>query len=401
MLISGTTGIDLTGLPINNSGNTEVEGNLNLSGVGKRITCDFSNATESNKTAFQTNTTNSATVVGIVPNGTSTTAVSRIFNSSDVNNSSTGNFRISNDVGVWSSKFGTGSYLPLRFYTSDIDRMTIDTAGNVGIGTSSPANSKFNRTFTTQVTGTSSVAITAGDYSSGAASTVTAIESLGARGDGNGTFGGRFGASYRRTNGEVIPAGNTIGYYAFGGQWGTDVGYVSSKHLYTASICGVAEGAFTSSTAMATGISFRTGSTGESLGDVNTNYGTEKMRIDSSGNVLLTSATGALGYGTGAGGTVNQLTSKSTAVTLNKPTGQIFMNNAALAAGASVQFTVNNSMVKGVDNVFLTNNFGASYSIRVVDVNDGNFYILVKNESAGSLSDLVPINFTVIKGAQS
>ena len=32
--ISGTTGIDAGSLPVNNCGNTEVEGNLNLSGVG-------------------------------------------------------------------------------------------------------------------------------------------------------------------------------------------------------------------------------------------------------------------------------------------------------------------------------------------------------------------------------
>lgn len=192
--------------------------------------------------------------------------------------------------GLWSQNLsamviGNNSNAPIYILNDGTIKATLDTAGNLGLGTTSPANSKFGRTFTTQVTGAASVAITAGDYSSGAASTVTAVESLGARGDGNATFGGRFGASYRRNDGLTIPAGNTIGYYAFGGQWGTDVGYVPSKHLYTASICGVSEGAFTSATAMATGISFRTGPTGESLGDVNTTYGTEKMRL-SSGGVL-------------------------------------------------------------------------------------------------------------------
>lgn len=303
---------------------------------------------------------------------------------------------------------GAGNYGGyLQFLTTSqvgtiTERMRIDSAGNVGIGTSSPVNSKFNRTFTTQVTGSASVAITAGDYSSGAASTVTAIESLGARGDGNGTFGGRFGASYRRTIGEVIPAGNTIGYYAFGGQWGTDVGYTPSKHLYPASICGVAEGAFTSATAMPTGISFRTGSTGESLSAVNTTYGIERMRIDANGNVLVTSS-GGLGYGTGSGGTVTQLTSKSTAVTLNKPSGQIIMNNAALAAGATVLFTL--TLPISTSDILLVNIPVSSPSSNAYEVSSrtGNngAYIILKNISTITLAEAVVINFSVIKGANA
>ena len=75
---------------------------------------------------------------------------------------------------------------------------------------------------------------------------------------------------------------------------------------------------------------------------------TERVKIDSSGNVLVTSVAG-LGYGTGAGGTVTQATSKSTAVTLNKPTGQITTHNAALAADTTVSFLVNNSLITTSD----------------------------------------------------
>ena len=63
----------------------------------------------------------------------------------------------------------------------------------------------------------------------------------------------------------------------------------------------------------------------------------ERLRITSGGNVLVTSPAG-LGYGPGAGGTVTQATSKSTAVTLNKPSGQITMHNGSLGAGASAMF---------------------------------------------------------------
>jgi len=131
---------------------------------------------------------------------------------------------------------------------------------------------------------------------------------------------------------------------------------------------------------------------------------TERMRIDSSGNVLVTSAAG-LGYGTGSGGTVTQATSKSTSVTLNKPTGQITMNNAALATNTTVYFNFNNSLISTTDSLIVTkNNTGSSnqsYQIFVDLVASGSAIIAVKNTTAGSLSEALLINFAIIKGATS
>lgn len=131
--------------------------------------------------------------------------------------------------------------------------------------------------------------------------------------------------------------------------------------------------------------------------------GTERMRIDTSGNVNVTSPAG-LGYGTGAGGTVTQATSKSTAVTLNKPTGQITMHNEALAAGAEVGFALNNSLMQITDNLLITVNGNTPnywlYRVKVVS-STGSALIFVKNEGGGSVSDAVVLNFAVIKGATS
>jgi len=130
----------------------------------------------------------------------------------------------------------------------------------------------------------------------------------------------------------------------------------------------------------------------------------EKMRIDSSGNVLVTSPAG-LGYGTGAGGTVTQATSKATAVTLNKPTGQITMNAAALASNTTVSFTLTNSLIATTDNVVVTNAGGnggsPNYQIFVFIVQAGSCLIAVRNISGGSLSESVSISFALIKGASS
>jgi hypothetical protein len=131
-----------------------------------------------------------------------------------------------------------------------------------------------------------------------------------------------------------------------------------------------------------------------------TSIGVERARITVAGDVLVTGG-GGLGYGTGSGGAVTQATNKSTAVTLNKTTGQITMNNAALAGGATVAFQVNNSLVATSDNVIVTVGGFSNYSLSVYIGSAGNFTCKVTNTSGGSLSEALIINFAVIKGATS
>ena len=139
------------------------------------------------------------------------------------------------------------------------------------------------------------------------------------------------------------------------------------------------------------------------VGDVAT------FRSEGSGNWRCTgyqsNINDSLGYGIGAGGAVTQSTSKSTAVTLNKPCGQITMNNAALAAGAEVSFTVNNTLVTTSDSVLISPLWATvnpnNYQCRLTYVGGGAFGIAVKNISAGSLSEALIINFAIIKGATS
>ena len=121
------------------------------------------------------------------------------------------------------------------------------------------------------------------------------------------------------------------------------------------------------------------------------------------GGALVNGAAG-LGYGTGAGGTVTQATSKATAVTLNKPTGKITMNASALASNTAVTFLLNNSLL-GVNDVVVATCDGssmatrASYQVTCADTGSGNCALRVVNISAGSLSEAVAINFAIIKGA--
>jgi hypothetical protein len=122
----------------------------------------------------------------------------------------------------------------------------------------------------------------------------------------------------------------------------------------------------------------------------------ERMRIDSSGNVLVTNPAG-LGYGTGAGGTVTQGTSRTTGVTLNKPTGAITMFTAAGSATAA-SFTVTNSIVSATDTISLSQKSGTNlYNFIVTAVADGSFRITFYT-TGGTASDAPVINFNVIKG---
>lgn len=123
------------------------------------------------------------------------------------------------------------------------------------------------------------------------------------------------------------------------------------------------------------------------------------------GSNLVTSPTGSVGYGSGSGGVVTQLTSKSTAVTLNKPTGKIIMNNATLSNNGYVGFVLNNTAFSSNDNIIVNASGGAydisAYEVRAVYLSANVAGIYVKNVSGGSLSDALQINFTIIKGANS
>jgi len=120
------------------------------------------------------------------------------------------------------------------------------------------------------------------------------------------------------------------------------------------------------------------------------------------GNIIETSGV-AFGYGIGSGGTVTQLTSKGTAVTLNKPTGQITTSNAALAANTQVFFGLANSLI-GANDIIVAEVIGgvvsrSAYRIDCAANGVGQAVITITNVTGGSLSEAIILQFLLFKGA--
>ena len=131
----------------------------------------------------------------------------------------------------------------------------------------------------------------------------------------------------------------------------------------------------------------------------------ERLAITGTGNVLVTGG-GLLGYGVGSGGTATQSTNKATGVPINKPTGVITMNNAALAAGDSVEFQLQSTLINENSLIVLhiINNSVAnatSYRLKVICTYPGGAFLRLSNISSGSLSESVQFQFNIFQGAAS
>jgi hypothetical protein len=136
--------------------------------------------------------------------------------------------------------------------------------------------------------------------------------------------------------------------------------------------------------------------------------GTITLGGTSTGNIIATRAiagalgitssgpTAGIGYATGAGGAVTQITSRTTGVTVNTVSGAITLVSAA-GSTTPATFTVTNSAVAATDVVVLSQKSGTDlYDLSVSAVGAGSFNITF-NTKSGTTTETPVINFAVIK----
>jgi hypothetical protein len=288
----GTTGklVQNSSVTIDDSNNVGGLANLNFSGTGNRITGDFSNATIADRVMFQTSTVNGNTVIGGIPNGTSDITSFRAFDSADIANARFIEIRTATSQGdarINVDKSGTGTYLPLTFYTGGNERVRVDTSGNVGIGTSSTSSARLTVEGSTAAPNNFNALMLRNALDGGVAlifdnsvsNPLASIEAL-VTGTGVGTDDGilAFSTAANGTNLErmrIDSSGNVgIGTSAIAEKLDVNGNIFlrpASPIVYTGGT-----------------LTFQSGSASPLI--FNTNAGSERMRIDSSGNVGIGSS---------------------------------------------------------------------------------------------------------------
>lgn len=120
-------------------------------------------------------------------------------------------------------------------------------------------------------------------------------------------------------------------------------------------------------------------------------------------------ATQSLGFTTGGGGSVTQLTSRTTGVTLDAPSGEITLFAGTLAGHDADEFTLTNSFIGANDVIMVCIKSGCLaatrkyYQAHVVEVAVGSCVISIGNIDNATIpssgTDSPVLQFVVLKGA--
>jgi hypothetical protein len=149
-------------------------------------------------------------------------------------------------------------------------------------------------------------------------------------------------------------------------------------------------------------ISFTQAMTLDASGNLGIGTTSPSERLSVSGAIGATTtirssgATSGIGYATGAGGTVTQATSRTTGVTIDKVCGQITLVSAA-GSTSWQSFTVTNSAVASTDTIIVNQKSGTDlYQIFVTNIAAGSFRITFAT-TGGTTTEQPVFNFSVIK----
>lgn len=111
----------------------------------------------------------------------------------------------------------------------------------------------------------------------------------------------------------------------------------------------------------------------------------------------------AIGYLPGSGGTVAQVTVKTSTVTINRPSGLITTASATVTAAVIVSFAVNNTLVSVGDVIAINHQSGGTVGAYTINAAAGasQATIYIRNNTAGNLAEILNLNFALIKAARA
>jgi hypothetical protein len=180
----------------------------------------------------------------------------------------------------------------------------------------------------------------------------------------------------------------------------SSAGFIAQQGGVTASFLANANNELSLGTVSSHQVAIKTNNTDQVVvtpaGNVGIGTPTPPAKLGVAGGIRSTTATDGVGYGTGAGGTVTQLTNRTTPVTIDNVCGSITMFSAAGSTTAAT-FTVNNSAVNISDCIILSQRSGTNlYDLMVTAVAAGSFNITFRT-TGGTATDAPVINFAVIK----
>jgi hypothetical protein len=207
-------------------------------------------------------------------------------------------------------------------------------------------------------------------------------------------FGGVPALRLRRANGTgaaatAVASGDTIGEAQFTGYYVTGG---PAYDTFSASLRAVATENWTSAL-QGTQLVFKITPTGSATP-------LDSFWMGQDGSFL---SRGVLGYQTanGAGATVSQATSRTTGVTLNKPTGQITMFGPIAGASAGQTFTLTNSFITANDTVVCSVTDASVTGVYYFGVKVGTGLAKITMFNPGANVETPVVNFTIYRGAAS